>query len=361
MPKRMNRYMEFQEMSDSLIRDFEQISQSSVDWELFKGKSFLVTGATGLIGSLFINSLLYVSAQKNLDIRMIAMVRNLEKAKKLFGDNTSLSYCIHDFTSNDDFVVDSKVDYIVHTAAVTVSKEMITYPVENIKTSIFSTMQMMDYAIKNSVSGMVYLSSMEAYGQMNVTDHLVTENELGVVDLTKVRSCYPEGKRMCECLCAAYASESDLNVCTARLAQTFGPGISKNENRVFAQFAKSAIEGKDIVLHTRGTSEGNYVYTADAITAILTILSKGEKGQTYNVVNEANHMTIRQMAEMVSSKIANGGIKVIFDIPEDESSTGYAATTKMHMSSNKLNQLGWKANVDLEHMYLNLIQYMKED
>ena len=348
-------------MSEILNKDFEQICNSSIEWNKFKGKTFLVTGATGLIGSLFIRSILYVSDKKALGIKMIAVVRNPEKAKSMFADRDDVIFYTHDFTSDDKIRIDEKVDYILHTAAVTASKEMISYPVENIKTSINSTIQILDFAVSNSVSGTVYLSSMEAYGQMNVTDHLVTENELGKIDLLSVRSCYPEGKRMCECLCNAYASEYDLNVFAARLAQTFGPGISSNENRVFAQFARSAMEKKDIVLHTQGLSEGNYVYTADAITAILTILLKGEKGQTYNVVNEDNHMTIGQMADMVASKIADNQIQVVFDIPKDQASTGYAATTKMHMSSSKLNSLGWHATVDLEHMYKNLIQYMREE
>ena len=348
-------------MSEILNKDFEQICNSSIEWNKFKVKTFLVTGATGLIGSLFIRSILYVSDKKALGIKMIAVVRNPEKAKSMFADRDDVIFYTHDFTSDDKIRIDEKVDYILHTAAVTASKEMISYPVENIKTSINSTIQILDFAVSNSVSGTVYLSSMEAYGQMNVTDHLVTENELGKIDLLSVRSCYPEGKRMCECLCNAYASEYDLNVFAARLAQTFGPGISSNENRVFAQFARSAMEKKDIVLHTQGLSEGNYVYTADAITAILTILLKGEKGQTYNVVNEDNHMTIGQMADMVASKIADNQIQVVFDIPKDQASTGYAATTKMHMSSSKLNSLGWHATVDLEHMYKNLIQYMREE
>ena len=85
---------------------------------------------------------------------------------------------------------------------------------------------------------MVFISSMEVYGILNTQDHKITENQLGYVNLASVRSCYPEGKRYCECLCNAYAAQYNVNVVTARLAQTFGAGILKTENRVFAQFAK---------------------------------------------------------------------------------------------------------------------------
>lgn len=347
-------------MSEVLNRDFEYICNSNLDWNAYKGKTILVTGATGLIGSLFIKSLLYVSAKKDLGIKLIAMIRNLEKAKQIFDESSDLKFCVYDFMDEGTISIEDKIDYILHTAAVTTSKEMVARPVDNIKISLSGTFKMLDLAKEKNVSSMLYLSSMEAYGQLNVSDHLITEDELGNVDLSSVRSCYPEGKRMCECLCNSYASQYDLNVIIARLAQTFGPGISKNENRVFAQFAKSAIKGNDIILKTDGMSEGNYVYTADAITAILTLLLKGGKAQTYNVVNENNHMSIKDSANMVATKIAQGKIKVVFDIPEDALSTGYAAPTKMHLSASKINSLGWKAEVSLEDMYRRTIEYLCE-
>ena len=77
---------------------------------------------------------------------------------------------------------------------------------------------------------------------------------------------------MCENMCVAYGTQYEVPVKIARLAQTFGAGVLPGENRVFAQFARSAMKGSDIVLHTEGKSEGNYCYTADAVRALLTIL-----------------------------------------------------------------------------------------
>lgn len=88
------------------------------------------------------------------------------------------------------------------------------------------------------------------------------------MDLTNVRSSYLEGKRMSELLCNSYADQYGLRVVTARLTQVFGAGVLPSENRVFAQFARSVMQGEDIVLHTTGQSEGNYVYAMDAVKAI---------------------------------------------------------------------------------------------
>ena len=144
----------------------------------------------------------------------------------------------------------------------------------------------------------------------------------------------------------------------ARLAQTFGAGILPGENRVFAQFARSAMNGEDIVLHTKGLSEGNYCYTRDAVLGLLTILLEGENGEAYNVANPDSHTTIADMAQMVCEKIGDGKIKVVFDIPESNT-YGYAADTKMKLNSDKLQSLGWKPEIGLEEAYRRLIESMK--
>ena len=313
-------------MSEVLKKDIHTLLHGDFPAEEIKGKRFLVTGATGLVGSLFVKTLLQGNRELGLDCTVVAVVRNPDKAKDTFADyldDEKLSFVVCDLAT-DSIKTEETIDYIVHAAAVTTSKDMVTYPVDNIMISVLGTRNVLEFAREHAVKSVVYLSSMEVYGQLFVTDHKIKEDELGFIDLAAARSCYPEGKRMCECLCNAYATQYGVNVMSARLAQTFGPGILKNENRVFAQFAKSAISGTDIVLHTKGESEGNYVYTMDAICAIAILLLRGEKGQAYNVSNVESHMTIAEMGEMVATKVAGGRIKLVFDIPEDADKLGYA-------------------------------------
>lgn len=350
-------------MSEVLRKDISELLHGDFPVEEVKGKSFLVTGATGLVGSLFVKTILQGNKELDFGCKIVAVVRNIEKAKETFADyleDNKLSFLICDL-AKDSIKTEQPIDYIVHAAAVTTSKDMVAYPVDNIMISVSGTRNVLEFARLNNVKAVVYLSSMEVYGQMFVSDHRIKEDELGYVDLTAARSCYPEGKRMCECLCNAYVAQYGLNVMSARLAQTFGPGILKNENRVFAQFAKSAINGTDIVLHTKGESEGNYVYTMDAICALVTILLRGTKGQAYNVSNAESHMTIAEMGELVASKVAGGKIKLVFDIPEDADKLGYAPTTKMHLDNTKMCALGWTPRVSLQETYERLIAYMCED
>lgn len=324
-------------------------------------KKIVVTGATGLIGSVLCKSVLCANRLYNCNITIYAVVRNMSKAQKIFENvigRQEFNIVNYDFMGNDSFEIPDNIDYLIHTAAVTTSKLMVEKPVDTLFTAINGTNAILKFARKNKVSSVVYLSSMEVYGSFS-DEKYVDENTYGRIDILDVRSSYSEGKRICECLCNAYTAEFGLPVKSARLAQTFGAGVLQEDNRVYAQFARSAMKKENLVLRTDGSSEGNYCYTRDVIRALLLLGYSGKVGEAYNVVNEKSHMTIREMAELVANDVSNGEIKVEFDIPDEAKSLGYAPKVKMHLSSEKLNKLGWKAEVDMKEAYLRMMNDME--
>ena len=339
---------------DVLEEDLQYIANYDLPYDQLKGKTVLVTGATGLIGVSLVRALLAIG-----DIKVIALVRNVEKAKSIYGDKIGQFLKLHVADVVDKIKIEEAVDYIFHCASITASKVMIEKPVETLLTSVEGTKNILNLAWEKRCASVVYVSSMEVYGAFDESRE-VGEETLGYIDPLKVRSNYPESKRLCENLCVAYCSEFGVPVKIARLAQTFGAGILPGENRVFAQFARSAIKGEDIVLHTKGLSEGNYCYTRDCVTGLLTILLKGTDAAAYNVSNPAAHTTIVEMAVLVAEKIAGGKIKVVFDIPQDNA-FGYAADTKMKLNSDKLQALGWKPEVGLEEAYQRMINEMRQE
>ncbi|WP_334117621.1 NAD-dependent epimerase/dehydratase family protein [Ligilactobacillus sp.] len=349
-------------LNNVLTEDLDSLLASEIEWSNFKDKRILVTGATGLVGSMVVRSLIYANEKFNLGLKVIGLIRNQAKADKIYEGcmgKDALSFCLDDLSGDEPVSVNGRVDYIVHAAAVTTSKIMVEDPVGTIDVALKGTRNILNLAAEKKARGTVYISSMEIYGQSANPDD-TTEEDLGYVDLTAVRSCYPEGKRMCECMCTAYAAQYGLKITSARLAQTFGAGVLPTENRVFAQFARSALRGENIVLRTEGKSEGNYVYTIDAVRAILMLLYKGEPGQAYNVANEESHTTIRKMAELVSKTLSEGKSEVIIDIPENSGSLGYAPDVRMKLNAGKMRRLGWKPTVGLSDAYRRMAEWMKE-
>lgn len=345
-----------------LQEDLEMIAKERLPFDRMKNANILVTGATGLVGSVMVKALACCNRIHNLNMTVYAFVRNADKAKITYGNlvnRKDIKLIIGDIINPIE--INDSIDYIIHGASVTTSKVFISNPVETIRTSLVGTDNLLKLAKDKNVKSMVYISSMEAFGITNPNLKDVREEDLGYIDVMNVRSCYSEGKRMCEVMCASYAHEYNVPVKIARLAQTFGAGVPKADTRVFAQFAKSVIQKEDIVLHTKGESTGNYCYTADAISGLLTILLKGDTGEVYTVANPNTTIKIKDMAKLIAEQLANNEIRVIFDIPESSFTYGYAPDVCMHLNADKLKALGWSAKYDLLEMYERLIKSFEEE
>lgn len=332
--------------------DLEYIANVKfIDWHRLNSKTVFVTGATGLIGYNFVSALLYRNSICNSNIKIIALVRNITKAKEKFAEqlkqSTNLKFIVGDIENmpaiNDD------INYIVHGANPTASNYFVEKPVETINTAVLGTMNVLQLAKEKNVEGMIYLSSMEVYGAPH-TDDLIPEVQGTTVDTMSIRSCYPEAKRLCESLCASHADEYKVPAKVIRLAQTFGPGIPENDNRVFAEFIRCTKNKQDIILQTDGTSKRCYLYTADAVTAILSILLNGEAGEAYNAGNKKTYCSIMEMAKLVAHEIANDEIRVVIK-ESNNSKLKFPPSHKLNLDVGKLEKLGWKAEISLEEMY----------
>lgn len=320
--------------------------------EKISGKTFLITGATGLIGSILIKCLLKLNEQQNTGVNIVAMVRNQVKAERLFGI-APIKWLYQDTTEPLD-LPEQEIDYIIHLASPTNSKYFVDHPVETMRTIIEGTKNILEYAKSGKVRSVVYASSLESYGSV-MDDIDIFEHHCGYIDSTDIRSCYSLSKRTAECICHCYSQEYAVPVKIARLTQVFGAGVSLEDNRVFAQFAKSIINKKDIVLHTTGESSKPYCYTIDAILAIFYLLIKGENGEAYNIANPETYISIHDMAQFLVDKFGNN-TKLITELRSDR---GYAPTTKLKLNTEKLELLGWKPYFSLKEMYTHLIAHYK--
>ena len=319
--------------------------------EGMKNKTVLVTGATGLIGQALVKRLLC------LDTKVLAIVRNIDKAKKILGDDKRISYIVGDITEIEIKSLD--IDFIIHGASNTSSKAFVNNPVGVINTAIEGTKRTLEIASLSNVKGYVFLSSMEVYG-VPTSDEKIEESQGTNLNTMVARSAYPESKRLCESLCTAYESQYKVPTKVVRLTQTFGPGVQYNDGRVFAEFARCVIEGRDIILHTKGETKRSYLYTEDAVDAILTVLTNGTIGEAYNAANEDTYCSILDLAYLFAGKSADHPIDIKFDIEQDLSHYGYAPVLRMNLSTEKLCNLGWRPCFQLPEMIDSLIEDMKK-
>lgn len=325
----------------------EIVESKFINWIYFKNSTILVTGATGLIGSQIVKSLLYANEVLGLGIKIIALVRNQDKANKTFGNNQNITYIVQDVTKQLN--CNENIDYIIHTANGTASKTFVENPVETIDSIVTGTKNILEFAKNKNAKSLVYLSSMEVYGQTSFEKkEALKESDYGYIDILQARSSYPEGKRLAEALCGAYANEYKLPVKIARLVQTIGAGVDINDNRVFVQFAKSIVNKEDITLHTTGESSRSYCYITDAITAIFKILESGKNGTCYNVANEKTNASIKDMAKMLCDKY---NLSLKFELNDSY----FPPASKLHVDTKLLQELGWEAKIELDEMYNRLI------
>ena len=330
----------------------------------FENSVFLITGATGLIGSTLIKSLLTFAKNNNSLIKIYACCRTQNKFESVFEGylSNNLIPIYGDIKEID--ISEYEFDYVIHGASITDSKQFVEKPVDTIEITIEGTLNILKKLKNKKIKSFVYLSSLEVYGVFPNTDNEiknVTETDMGTIDCLSVRSSYSESKRTVECLCKAFQLQYGLPIKIARLSQTFGTGVSYDDNRVFAQFAKAIIEDKDIVLKTKGETVRNYCYTTDAVTGILTILQKGISGEAYNIANKDSTISIIDLAKLFIKMFPDSKTKIKFELSTDIEKLGYNPVVKIKLDSTKLERLGWTPNISLSESVRKLVEGMKNE
>lgn len=308
-----------------------------LDLEALRDATLFITGGTGLVGYNVLRQLTQVSEELNL--RILALVRDPARAAEkfaAFGHRVTLMAG----DVQDTLSIDEPIDYILHGASPTASSFFVEKPVETVLTAVEGTRNMLELARQKQVRGMVYLSSMEVYGTMH-EPRLLTEQDLGHIDPLQVRSSYPEGKRLCETLCAAYCKEYGVPVRIARLVQTFGPGISPEDKRVVVQFIQSALQNQPIEIKASGESARMYLYTFDAVSALLTLLVSGDSGTAYNVANKDSYSSIKELAQTVMG-LFGATAPVLTNTGTEEERRMYPPDTFLRLDTSRLEGLGWR-------------------
>lgn len=332
----------FNEEIEEILRPM--ISCEHCDLQYFNDKHVLITGATGLIGTYLVECFKKMYTDYKINVKVTCICHSRIKI-----DEENIHYIQMDITRP---LVLGSFDYIIHAASNTHPKQYAGDPIGTITTNVFGTKNLLDLAALNPKSRFILCSSVEIYGKSIDGQDEFTETSSGYIDCNTLRANYPESKRLSETLCNAYREVNGQDFVIARLTRCYGSTIKKDDTKVLSQFINNALKGENIVLKSKGEQYFSYVYVADAVSALFTLMLYGESGNAYNISDNNSNIKLKDLAKFIASK---SGVKVIFDVPEETEKKGFSTADMTKLNTDKIESLGWKPKTDIKTGVLRVL------
>ncbi len=324
-------------------------------------KTIMVTGASGMIGSYIVYTLIKLNEEYNANIKIVPLIRDLCKLHEEVISKEYVYPIIQDVS--DEIKCCYHVDYVIHCAGPSSPKIIKENPVETNFANTLGTANTLLFAKKNNCEGYLFISSREIYGDPINNEKYFTEEDLGYVNHLIPRNSYAEGKKAGENMCIDFKREYGLNTKIVRLTHTYGPSMSIDDGKVQADFLKNIINKEDIILKSDGSSIRIYLYISDAISAIFKILLKS-KDMVYNVSDERNEVSIRELAETIINIYPAELLNLKFQIDDRQLNDDmeYAPFKSGVLSSKKLkNEFDWNAKYSVKEGFKRTIDFFKEE
>ncbi|MBR4781313.1 MAG: NAD-dependent epimerase/dehydratase family protein [Lachnospiraceae bacterium] len=330
----------------SYLEDIEYVGGLELPWDKLQGKTVMISGATGLLGSFLVDVLLSKN-QIGLNCTVIALSRNEQKIKERFSKWIGNPFLITvPYDINKPLLLEeyNTVDYVLHLASNTHPVLYSSDPIGTITTNISGLYNMLEYAADHQTERFMFASSNEIYGENRGDVEFFEEDYCGYINSNTLRAGYTESKRCGEALCQAYLVQKGIDVVIPRFTRSYGPTMLMSDTKAISQFIRKGIAGEDIVLKSAGNQYYSYTYVADAVSGLLYVLLKGETGEAYNIADEKSDIQLKDLATLIADV---AGTKVVFEIPDKKEAAGYSTATKARLDSKKIKALGWMPRYDI--------------
>nr|QDY51833.1 hypothetical protein 1_218 [Mimiviridae sp. ChoanoV1] len=300
----------------------------------------LVTGGTGFIGSNLCRVL--VKDKNNhvicLDNNITGSLDNIKDLKNL--DN--FEFIRHDICKE----IMLEVDQIFHLACPASPKNYQKNGIKTIKTNILGSLNVLGLA-KRTNARVLLSSTSEVYG--DPLESPQKESYWGNVNPVGIRSCYDEGKRCAESLMIEYNRRCGVDIRIARIFNTYGPYLNKDDGRVVSNFINQAINNNDITIYGNGEQTRSFCFVSDLVEGLIKLMNCQTSEKTIMPINlgNPNEITVNKLAEIII-KLTSSKSKIInHKLPKDD-------PLKRNPCIKKAQELlNWNPEIDLE-LGLNL-------
>jgi UDP-glucuronate decarboxylase len=197
----------------------------------------------------------------------------------------------------DDVVADA--DYVLHMASIASPIVYRQFPLLTLEANVLGLRNLLEAcrSSERSFAGILFFSSSEVYGDPHPDAIPTPETYNGNVATMGPRACYDESKRFGETLCSLYHQVHGLPLRIVRPFNNYGPGLSPRDGRVLADFAKAALEGRDLVIHSDGSPTRTYCYIADAIVGYLKVLTN-DTFDVFNIGADEPELSVTKLASL---------------------------------------------------------------
>lgn len=270
----------------------------------FEGQKILITGHQGFLGSNFVAlfSILNEEFLKKkcdvtcMDNNIVELEDQVSECSKHF--NIIKGSGIEDLDSID-------FNYIIHCAGIASPTFYRKFPLETIDVNAIGYWNMLNKLSYESLKSFLYFSTSEVYGDPDKAHIPTEENYRGNVSCTGPRACYDESKRLGETISISYFEQKQLPIKIVRPFNVFGPFMRLEDKRVIPDFVKDAFYKKEINILSDGSPTRAFCYVSDAIEGFIRALLIGSSGKPYNIGNDSQEMSMKDLAETISEVITN--------------------------------------------------------